>query len=89
MIYYQVNYTLYMRDLQVDTSQLPNTLGILTNHPFSTFDRENDGSTSLNCAENFKSGWWYAVCLQWQLPLNIFTVNHLTSVGLPNAGMSY
>ncbi|MEM9460051.1 MAG: fibrinogen-related protein [Myxococcota bacterium] len=30
--------------------------------PFSTFDNENDTHATINCAEDFRAGWWYADC---------------------------
>ena len=37
----------------------------LTRHngrPFSTYDRDNDGASSANCAERYKGAWWYESC---------------------------
>ncbi|KAH8300031.1 hypothetical protein KR044_008741, partial [Drosophila immigrans] len=31
---------------------------------FSTTDRDADAATS-NCADNYKSGWWYGSCSDW------------------------
>ncbi|XP_078579161.1 microfibril-associated glycoprotein 4-like [Branchiostoma floridae x Branchiostoma japonicum] len=31
--------------------------------PFSTKDRDNDESSSRNCAQSFKGAWWYGGCL--------------------------
>ena len=37
----------------------------LTHHngrPFTTYDRDNDGASSANCAERHKGAWWYERC---------------------------
>jgi ficolin len=39
----------------------------LNGMPFSTRDRDNDPYTTVNCAENYKGGWWYNNCMQAQL----------------------
>ncbi|XP_034100853.2 ficolin-1-B-like [Drosophila albomicans] len=50
------------------------------NMKFSTFDHDNDKTDYANCADNYKSGWWYNYCsdcalnaryLYWyHIPLN-------------------
>ncbi|KAH8396804.1 hypothetical protein KR215_004359, partial [Drosophila sulfurigaster] len=35
------------------------------NMKFSTFDRDNDLNKRLNCAKQFKSGWWFNNCFKW------------------------
>jgi hypothetical protein len=38
------------------------------NHmPFSTFDSDNDNRFYDNCAQTFKSGWWFNSCFQANL----------------------
>ncbi|KAH9494711.1 Ficolin-2 [Bulinus truncatus] len=32
------------------------------NMMFSTFDKDNDGGSSANCAETFRGAWWYSSC---------------------------
>ncbi|KAH8389660.1 hypothetical protein KR215_001686 [Drosophila sulfurigaster] len=32
---------------------------------FSTFDRDQDALDFLNCAQEFKNGWWHRGCLDW------------------------
>ena len=34
---------------------------------FSTYDQDNDNSHSLNCAQEFRGGWWYDRCYQANL----------------------
>ncbi|KAH8391301.1 hypothetical protein KR215_010997 [Drosophila sulfurigaster] len=34
------------------------------NMKFSTFERDNDADL-YNCADYFKSGWWYTKCYNW------------------------
>ncbi|CAL4122896.1 unnamed protein product [Meganyctiphanes norvegica] len=41
---------------------------------FSTYDRDNDASSSRNCAEKYKGGWWWSSC------------GHARLNGLPNRG---
>lgn len=38
-----------------------NSLRYHNNHPFSTFDRKNDGFEQ-NCAATYKGGWWFNGC---------------------------
>ena len=41
----------------------------LTRRPnkFSSLDRDNDKSDEKNCADNYKSGWWYGSCSNSQM----------------------
>jgi hypothetical protein len=41
---------------------LPDRKVFLNGMKFSTFDRDNDMSTSTNCAIQFTGAWWYAAC---------------------------
>ena len=34
---------------------------------FTTFDRDNDGSPTINCAEFRKGAWWHDICLDANL----------------------
>jgi len=34
----------------------------LNNMNFTTFDRDNDAHSGVNCAESYKGGWWYRSC---------------------------
>ena len=31
-------------------------------HPFSTYDKDNDQLTPTNCAKEFYGAWWYHSC---------------------------
>ncbi|XP_022095925.1 ficolin-1-like, partial [Acanthaster planci] len=33
-----------------------------TSHPFSTYDKDNDGEDKLNCAALTRGGWWFDQC---------------------------
>ncbi|XP_070564195.1 techylectin-5A-like [Ptychodera flava] len=33
-----------------------------SDHNFSTFDRDNDGHQTSNCASRYKGAWWYSEC---------------------------
>ncbi|KAH8389069.1 hypothetical protein KR215_004203, partial [Drosophila sulfurigaster] len=35
------------------------------NMKFTTFDHDNDKNDYYNCADLFKSGWWYNDCSEW------------------------
>jgi hypothetical protein len=42
----------------------------MSNHngmPFSTFDHDRDHYNIINCAQMFKSGWWYNTCMRVHL----------------------
>lgn len=43
------------------TGDLRDCMEFLNGASFSTFDRDNDNSTS-NCAQDFQSGWWFNAC---------------------------
>ena len=30
--------------------------------PFTTYDRDNDQGSKINCAEEYKGAWWYNHC---------------------------
>ena len=38
--------------------------------PFSTYDRDNDGDSERNCAEESKRGWWFNGCYDGEINLN-------------------
>ncbi|XP_071790418.1 uncharacterized protein [Asterias amurensis] len=38
--------------------------------PFSTYDRDNDGDSERNCAEESKGGWWFDGCDDGEINLN-------------------
>ncbi|ELU17688.1 hypothetical protein CAPTEDRAFT_146164, partial [Capitella teleta] len=40
-----------------------NSMSYHDGRKFSTPDNDNDGSFSLNCAEDNSSGWWFANCI--------------------------
>ncbi|XP_071837403.1 uncharacterized protein [Apostichopus japonicus] len=37
-----------------------NAMGANSGHRFSTHDQDNDGSSTFDCAEKHRGGWWYA-----------------------------
>ncbi|XP_071517291.1 angiopoietin-related protein 7-like [Panulirus ornatus] len=43
-------------------SMIDNCITPQNNRLFSTFDVDNDGTTSKNCAQVKKGGWWYSSC---------------------------
>lgn len=36
-----------------------NSMNSNSGNQFSTFDQDNDGSSTFNCAEKHRGGWWY------------------------------
>lgn len=37
----------------------------LVNQKFSTLDSDNDDWENVNCANDYKGGWWYESCGYW------------------------
>ena len=52
---------LYRIGFSFKTSNVEDNFSYHNRAVFSTFDKDNDGSRS-NCAQRFKSGWWYVMC---------------------------
>ena len=42
---------------------------------FSTFDNDNDGHASANCAATYNGGWWFKSCKQAYLNGKYYTTN--------------
>ncbi|CAK8679897.1 unnamed protein product [Clavelina lepadiformis] len=42
----------------------------LNGRPFSTYDRDNDGSSNTHCAVKYGGAWWYAACFSGASNLN-------------------
>ena len=42
---------------------------------FSTFDNDNDGHVSGNCAATYNGGWWFSSCKQAYLNGKYYTTN--------------
>ena len=55
------NYTLSIGGY---TGNLYDGMAYSNNRKFSTFDMDNDGSTSSNCANSLAGGFWYNSCTQ-------------------------
>ena len=47
-------------------STLYNSLNFHSGIKFSTYDRENDNSSS-HCAERYRAGWWFSACYRLHL----------------------
>ena len=58
------------------TTGITDAMAYHNNQAFSTYDRDNDDHSSLNCALNLKGGWWYKSC-------------HHTSPNSPHGGNFY
>ena len=41
------------------------------NHPFSTWDRDND-SFGKNCAQKYKGAFWYSDCHSYSIPTGLY-----------------
>ncbi|XP_071947168.1 fibrinogen-like protein 1 [Antedon mediterranea] len=53
------NYTLRISGY---TGSAGDSMAYHKDRPFSTYDRDNDGTSSKNCAENSQAGWWFNNC---------------------------
>jgi len=64
------NYTLGLIGCtQLVGSVVPGLYSYHNNRPFTTYDRDNDADTSVNCATNYSnSPFWYGVC--WSGSIN-------------------
>lgn len=56
------NYKLTLGDFQssLSDSDIGDSFGDHNGAEFSTIDKDNDVSTSIHCAQQFNSGWWFA-----------------------------
>jgi hypothetical protein len=69
---YKLEISGYLKNLSNSGDSLgdtPNSFNGQThnNMPFSTFDSDNDMRFYDNCAQLFKSGWWFNACFQANL----------------------
>ena len=48
-------------------------LGLSNNRGFSTKDEDNDGSSTLHCAQRHQGAWWYAACTNSNLNGHYYT----------------
>ena len=55
------DYKLYVHKCSTTdaTAAAVDSLMFHNGQPFSTFDKDNDGSSVFNCADDFRSGWWF------------------------------
>lgn len=42
-------------------------MAVHNGHRFSTYDKDNDMIESMNCAKEYKGGWWYYSCFHANL----------------------
>ncbi|XP_071789744.1 uncharacterized protein [Asterias amurensis] len=59
--------------LHVDGSMACRNGGVILSAngmPFSTYDRDNDGDSERNCAEESEGGWWFNGCVDGEINLN-------------------
>ena len=71
-ITFTARYNLFKVDSSVTAYQLDlgdfvsgdagNSLFIHDNQKFSTFDNDNDGNATVNCAQRHHGAWWYKSC---------------------------
>ena len=55
------DYKLYVHKCSTTdaTVDIDDSLMFHNEQPFSTFDKDNDGGSGINCANDFRSGWWF------------------------------
>lgn len=60
------------------------SLKVHNNQAFTTTDTDNDGSSSTNCAEDYKGGWWYKDCHDANLNGKWYANGQLADVNVPD-----
>jgi len=62
-----LNYAMQMGRYDGDAGESGEGMFFHSGAPFSTYDRDNDGFESINCAKAKQSGWWYTKCAKVHL----------------------
>ena len=57
-------------------------IDVHNNQPFTTKDRDNDGSTTINCAVYFTGAWWYNSCYHSNLNGKYFKGGQINDTGV-------
>nr|KAG5690359.1 hypothetical protein BaRGS_001281 [Batillaria attramentaria] len=59
-----VTYTVSLGPPTDDMSALGDHLKDMNGQRFSTYDNDNDNSTTRNCAMEYGAGWWFNACAE-------------------------
>ncbi|XP_071947349.1 microfibril-associated glycoprotein 4-like [Antedon mediterranea] len=72
--FYRLNYDLYL------SGTAPDRLSYHKNQKFTTYDRDNDISSSANCAVLHSGGWWFRACDECNLNGKYYQTDRYTSL---------
>ncbi|CAG2244973.1 Angiopoietin-related protein 1,Ficolin-1-A,Angiopoietin-1,Fibrinogen C domain-containing protein 1,Ryncolin-1,Tenascin-N,Angiopoietin-related protein 7,Angiopoietin-related protein 6,Ficolin-3,Fibrinogen-like protein 1,Ficolin-1,Ficolin-1-B,Angiopoietin-4,Tenascin-R,Ryncolin-2,Techylectin-5B,Fibrinogen C domain-containing protein 1-A,Microfibril-associated glycoprotein 4,Fibrinogen-like protein A,Ryncolin-3,Ficolin-2,Fibrinogen alpha chain,Tenascin,Angiopoietin-related protein 2,Techylectin-5A,Ryncolin-4,T len=57
----------YFMTVQGYSGDAGDSMAVHNGHRFSTYDKDNDMDESMNCAKDYKGGWWYYSCFHANL----------------------